>query len=1481
MNRIFRIVWNHALSQPVVTSELAHGARGGSGSSRSPLRALALSALSAAMFAALPALAADLPSGAILDMNNGSAGNSASNVAGQFQTYTVDFTATSAGNNYVLFAFRQDPAYWTFGNVYLYAAGDTTTNLFTNPLFLQGGEVQGAGVQAPANWGVVYQTGTVPRAAGTWYSGPNADLGGGGSWYDGAVGSFDGIYQGVSLLAGTTYTIGFTAMSDDATNSNDIRMGVFAGECVSLTGPVAECTPNNPDFTVLATPDEAADAGGPTTVVIDTTKTSTDVGTADGAFEGGTLLVDQPTVTLEGDFTVDGQGGTIDQAGHEATFTGTISDADGASGDLHVANSGSGGGVTLTGTNTYTGQTTIDAGAKLALGQGGSIATSSGVVTNGTFDVSDAGGDTTVGSLGGAGAVQLGTNDLIIADGRDTFSGTIAGTGGVALNGGHERFTGSNTYTGGTSVTGGSTLSISRGDALGTGTLNLNASTLEITNNATLSNTIGLTGASTIDTDANFVSTGAVSGSGKLIKDGAGTADFQGVLSHTGGTEVREGTLVLEGNNTYTGGTVINGGELQVGSDQNLGHAGDSLVLNGGVLHTTGQVDTGRTLTLNGGSIAVDANTILASTAGTNGTGGLVKNGEGTLSIAGNATHAGGTTVNDGVLVLGGNNTYTGGTVINGGELQVSSDANLGDRSNGLVLNGGTLHTTTDLQTARNITVGQGALAVDAGTTLRSTGAVTGNGTLIKNGAGVAAFTGNLSHVGGTVVNEGNLILSGANTYTGGNVLNGGTLTVSKDNNLGAAANTLTFNGGTLATTTSFSTQRTMVLNAGGGAIDTAQGTTLSQQGSIVGTGGLVKRGGGTLVVSGANSFTGGTLIDGGTVRIDSGSSLGTGAIVLRGGMLESYASLGTGQQVLVSGDSGIDVLAGTSTVLSGDIVAASDSGCFVKTGAGSLSLTGHASLGKGTCVQDGTLRANGMLDSSFVSVDRIGTLRGIGAISGPVTVQGRLAPGNSPGTLAVNGTVTMLDGSTFEADIDGLGTGTGRGSYSRLLIVGAGHQFVADGSLEPLLRDITGDASNTYVPALGDNYRIVSAEGGIVGRFDTVVQPLGLAANTRFVAFYDLGGSQSIDLRVVPTAYSAFLPSDASRNTQALAGALDGAINAQVAGTADAYAASLGAIAAINTDALPGTLKALAGEVHADQAASARGMGLAVSRDAIDHLGTDTANPANHAWANLTQDGQRADADKQGSGFDTSNNHFTAGVDVWATDSTVIGVGASHGDSDVNASGGHGTIRSNAGLVYAQQKVGSVLVDGVVAHGSDDWSTRRSDPFGMGMLESHADGSSTTASVTARLPMAMESARIEPYVGVVWQQVKRDAVQETGASPAALSLERLSVTGTRGLVGVNAGSKASDPLAAEQTWRLGAAVGVDSRGLLDPTVRAELAGQTFETQAPDAGRGFVQVNASGTVRLSQRTYLYGSLNAEQGSGRSAYGLTAGLRVAF
>ncbi|KAK0339237.1 hypothetical protein LTR94_035383, partial [Friedmanniomyces endolithicus] len=100
------------------------------------------------------------------------------------------------------------------------------------------------------------------------------------------------------------------------------------------------------------------------------------------------------------------------------------------------------------------------------------------------------------------------------------------------------------------------------------------------------------------------------------------------------------------------------------------------------------------------------------------------------------------------------------------------------------------------------------------------------------------------------------------------------------------------------------------------------------------------------------------------------------------------------------------------------------------------------------------------------------------------------LAPGNSPGTLIVNGSATLASGATMAVDIDGASWSAagGAGSYDRLVVNGT---VTLGGTVVPTLRGITGSATNSYTPALGSRYTIVSATA-VKGTFDTVIQPPG-----------------------------------------------------------------------------------------------------------------------------------------------------------------------------------------------------------------------------------------------------------------------------------------------------------------------------------------------------------------------------------------------------
>jgi fibronectin-binding autotransporter adhesin len=160
-------------------------------------------------------------------------------------------------------------------------------------------------------------------------------------------------------------------------------------------------------------------------------------------------------ISLTGDPIFDVPVGTI------TSVSSVIADGS-APGDLVLTGGGT---LLLSNTNTYTGTTTIQSGATLSLIGDGSIATSSGVVDAGTFDISGTNTGATIKSLSGNGSVLTASGKVLnVTQAAGTFSGVISGAGGLTLGGGSFYLTGANTYTGTTTIQAASTLTLVTND---------------------------------------------------------------------------------------------------------------------------------------------------------------------------------------------------------------------------------------------------------------------------------------------------------------------------------------------------------------------------------------------------------------------------------------------------------------------------------------------------------------------------------------------------------------------------------------------------------------------------------------------------------------------------------------------------------------------------------------------------------------------------------------------------------------------------------------------------------------------------------------------------------------------------------------------------------------------------------------------------------------------------------------------------------
>ena len=299
--------------------------------------------------------------------------------------------------------------------------------------------------------------------------------------------------------------------------------------------------------------------------------------------------------------------------GSDTTYSGVMS----GTGGLTKEGSGT---LTLSGNNTYSGATTVNAGT-LQLGAAGGIASSSAVTVgaSGTLDLNNYG--PTIGSLSGAGAVTLGSGTLTAGNGSDTtYSGVMSGTGGLTKSGtGTLTLSGANTYSGATTINAGT---VKLGAAGGIG------SSSAVTVGA--SGTLDLNNYS--PTIASLSGAGAVSlGSGTLTVSSGGS--HSGVVSGTGGLSVSGGTLTLSGNNTYSGAvSVSSGATLNVGHANALGSGTAGLALNG-TMNLSASPSSSRPLTMNAGSI-LNANNKSGSF------GGLAVAGSSTINLVNDSTSA-------------------------------------------------------------------------------------------------------------------------------------------------------------------------------------------------------------------------------------------------------------------------------------------------------------------------------------------------------------------------------------------------------------------------------------------------------------------------------------------------------------------------------------------------------------------------------------------------------------------------------------------------------------------------------------------------------------------------------------------------------------------------------------------------------------------------------------------------------------------------
>lgn len=690
---------------------------------------------------------------------------------------------------------------------------------------------------------------------------------------------------------------------------------------------------------------------------------------AAGVVSVGNVNVNDVTFNAAGSGSYSLDDGQINLAG-SSTPTLTVNAANAAisstlTGTMGLGKSGTGT-LLLTGTNTYSGTTSINSG-ELVLGSDSAIGSSALQFGGGAVS--------STGALGGTRVI----NSAFTQATNGSFK--IGGTGSN-----NDRFIFTNNFNpaanaqlnAGTSTTLRGTLGSGNRLWINAGILTINGDNSSFTGGLRLGNGgFGFNSTIVIGNNNAIGSSGNIRFDGGMLQHGAGvTTDFSNRVDltnsssfsiHTGGNNITyntaftpvvttgefskmgQGTLTLNSSipNTFTARINVYGGALLLDysnmssptnlvANQPLSLRGGTLVLKGHSTIATSQSFTAAALDINSAgssnSIILDKNNgpgvtlNLHANAFARNTGAELHfdvTGGGTINYA----RAGAATLTYATVKDGAHTRfarYTGTNIIQAPTTALTTSTNA---------------STTDFITSGNLALNSGSHAIF---------------TLVMD---VTSSNGSLD-LSTSNLRSGGFLLSGDNNYSitssGGGVVFGGA----------AEVNYLTMGTGTL----------TLSANTAAGHI-------------------ISKGGPGTLFLNGAKAYTGGTYLSQGTIAADNSGSLGTGSITVGGdSTLRAEGNISLANNISIDGRTLNDSKAVTARYITLNTQAndmtltgvVSGGGGIIKTGTGLLTLGGVNTYLGGTTISQGTLAVSiseNLGDTKFT----------------PMTVNG--------GTLRINGT--------------------------------------------------------------------------------------------------------------------------------------------------------------------------------------------------------------------------------------------------------------------------------------------------------------------------------------------------------------------------------------------------------------------------------------------------------------------------------------------
>jgi len=650
----------------------------------------------------------------------------------------------------------------------------------------------------------------------------------------------------------------------------------------------------------------------------------------------------------------------------------------------------------------------------------------------------------------------------------------------------------------------------------------------------------------------------------------------------------------------------------------------------------------------------------------------------------------------------------------------------------------------------------------------------------------------------------------------------------------------------------------------------------------------LQQLGPGTTILTAANTYTGGTTVSAGMLQLGTGGSLApTGALTVNGGTFDLNgnnqtvgALSGTGG-ILALGNGALTTDSASNTTLASAITG---TGSLAKQGLGTLNLTGTNTYTGPTSVTAGTLAVNGSLTSN-VTVGAAGTLGGNGTITGLVTNNGIIAPGNSIGTLTINGNFVQNAGTIYQVQVNPAGQSDRINTSGTATINGGMVQVQAQ--------------SGTY--ARNTTYTILNATGGVSGAYSSVTSnfafltpSLSYDANNVYLLLFQNQG--------------AFAAGAQTPNQYAVGTVLD-RVNATATGDLNNV---LNALSVLSSTQGPAALNAISGQPYADfgtmnvnnaamfmnalgqQMANARGTASAGQRKALAQAceieSCDGTGPLS-AWFSALGGLGSVLGNSNASTFTYNLGGAAAGIDYRLDPRFLVGIGTgyTHGTQWVNSFMGQGWSDSVSVAAYGSFTQAGFYADALAGYAYSNNQLQRQILI-PGLQQRTATGSTGANQFLGQIEggykldiYAPAAATITPFGRFQISSVTQNAFSESGAQSLSLNVAQQTTNSLRTTIGADFGS--SIGLGNERKLDLAVRLGWQHEfadtGRPITAAFAGAPGNSFTVFGATPARDSAVVGFQATTNIAAATQVYLRYDGAVGGGTDNHAVNVGVRFSW